>query len=71
MCRDLALLNQIQVTNFLEKIAKEVDLTAPFIVENPDKIPGKIARHEDGKDPDEAPKPDFNPMRRRMAVKME
>ena len=56
------------MTNYLKAFAKEIDLTTPFIVENPDIVPGKIAHHEDGKDPDTAPKPDFNPMRRKLAL---
>lgn len=50
------------MTNFLNAFAKEIDLTAPFTVENPDKVPGQIALHEDGM----SPKPDFNAMRRKL-----
>ncbi|BDD61820.1 hypothetical protein MAP00_006844 [Monascus purpureus] len=50
------------VTNFLNAFAKEIDLTVPFTVENPDKVPGQIALHEDGT----SPKLDFNAMRRKL-----
>lgn len=60
--RDTVRTNIDQVTNFLNAFAKEIDLTAPFTVENPDKVPGQIALHEDGM----SPKPDFNAMRRKL-----
>lgn len=50
------------MTNFLNAFAKEIDLTVPFTVENPDKVPGQIALHEDGT----SPKLDFNAMRRKL-----
>lgn len=53
-------------------MAKEIDLETPFVVEKPDELPGHIASHrEPGKDPDTAPKPEFDPMRRKIALKME
>jgi hypothetical protein len=59
------------VTNFLNAMAKEIDLGTPFIVEHPEKLPGHIANHFDlNKDADTAPKPDFDPMRRKLAMKM-
>jgi hypothetical protein len=59
------------VTNFLNKMAKEVDLKTPFVVEKPDELPGHIASHrEPEKDLDTAPKPEFNAMRRKMALTM-
>ncbi|OJJ43780.1 hypothetical protein ASPZODRAFT_73265 [Penicilliopsis zonata CBS 506.65] len=59
------------ITNFLNKMAKEIDLTSSFVVEDPDKLPGKIASHPGpGKDADISPKPDFNPMRRKLAMPM-
>lgn len=52
-------------------MAKEIDLGAPFIVEHPEKLPGHIATHFDvNKDPDTAPRPNFDPMRRKLAMKM-
>ncbi|EAW08659.1 putative hydrolase, alpha/beta fold family [Aspergillus clavatus NRRL 1] len=57
------------VTKFLNTMAKEIDLATPFVVEHPEKLPGQIANHFDpSKDPDMAPKPDFNPMRRKLAL---
>ncbi|KAJ5092329.1 AB-hydrolase YheT, partial [Penicillium alfredii] len=57
------------VTNFLNKMAKEIDTQTPGVVENPEKLPGQIAKHPGlDKDPDLAPKPDFNPMRRKLAM---
>ncbi|KAH1909762.1 hypothetical protein KXV57_000833 [Aspergillus fumigatus] len=59
------------VTNFLNAMAKEIDLETPFIVEHPEKLPGHLANHFDlNKDADTAPKPDFDPMRRKLATKM-
>ena len=55
----------------MNKMAKEIDLESPFVVENPDKLPGNIAHHEDpSKDPDTAPKPQYEPMRRKMNMKL-
>jgi hypothetical protein len=52
-------------------MAKEIDLGRPFIVEHPEKLPGHIADHFDqNKDRDTAPKPDFDPMRRKLVMKM-
>ncbi|KAI9934105.1 hypothetical protein ASPWEDRAFT_105427 [Aspergillus wentii DTO 134E9] len=57
------------VLNFLNKMAKEVDINAPVIVDHPEKLPGNIANHfGPGKDFDTAPKPEFNPVRRRLAM---
>lgn len=59
------------MTNFLDKMAKEVDLETPFVVEKPDELPGHIASHRGpGMDVDIAPKPEFDPMRRKLALKM-
>jgi hypothetical protein len=59
------------VANFLNAMAKEIDLGTPFIVEHPEKLPGHIANHFDlSKDPNTAPKRDFDPMRRKLALKM-
>ncbi|OJJ81936.1 putative hydrolase, alpha/beta fold family [Aspergillus glaucus CBS 516.65] len=60
------------VNNFFNKMAKEIDLSSPCVVENPDLLPGHIANHSDPtKDPDTAPKPEFNPMRRRMDMNID
>lgn len=59
-----------QVTNFLNAFAKDVDLSVPYVVEKPEKLPGRIAHHGDGKDPDTAPKPDFEPMRRKLFMQV-
>ena len=48
-------------------MAKEIDLQIPGVVEHPEKLPGQVASHNGfGKDQDLAPKPDFNPMRRKL-----
>lgn len=52
------------MTNFLNLMAKDVDLEAPFLVENPDKAPGHVANNTSNLDV--TPKPDFNPMRRKL-----
>ncbi|RAQ53038.1 alpha/beta hydrolase domain containing protein 1 [Aspergillus flavus] len=52
------------VTNFFNLMAKDVDLEAPFLVENPDKAPGHVANNTSNLDV--TPKPDFNPMRRKL-----
>jgi hypothetical protein len=50
-------------------MAREIDTQIPGIVEHPEKLPGNIAHHDDpNKDPDMAPKPEFNPMRRKLAL---
>ncbi|KAJ5545429.1 hypothetical protein N7461_007733 [Penicillium sp. DV-2018c] len=55
------------VTNFLNKMAKEIDTSIPGVVEHPDRLPGTIASHDGlNKDPDMAPKPDFSAMRRKL-----
>ncbi|PYH98863.1 AB-hydrolase YheT [Aspergillus ellipticus CBS 707.79] len=57
------------VMNFLNIMAKEVDLSVPFEVEDSERLPGKIAHHEGpNKDLDTAPKPEFNPIRRKLAL---
>lgn len=62
--------NALKVTNFLNKMAQEIDLGIPGVVEHPERLPGHIASHPNpSKDPDLAPKPDFNPMRRKLAMK--
>jgi hypothetical protein len=48
-------------------MAKEVDLETPFEVETPEKTPGHIANLASNLDT--APKPDFNPMRRKLDLK--
>lgn len=61
--------NTLQVTSFLNKMAKEIDPTIPGVVEHPDRLPGNIAHHNDpNKDPDLAPKPQFHPMQRKLAL---
>ncbi|CAG7929512.1 unnamed protein product [Penicillium olsonii] len=57
------------VINYLNKMAKEIDTTVPGVVENPERLPGNIAHHDDpNKDPDLAPKPQFHPMQRKLAL---
>lgn len=56
--------------NFLNKMAKEIDLESRFVVENPDKVHGNIAHHDPSKDPDTPPKPQYEPMRRKMNMKL-
>lgn len=49
-------------------MAKEIDLSTPFVPQN-DILPGRLSSHsETAKDPDTAPKPDFNPMRRKLGM---
>ncbi|KAE8353556.1 AB-hydrolase YheT [Aspergillus coremiiformis] len=55
------------VTNFLNLMAKEIDFKTPYVVENPEKIPGHVATHNSTFDT--ALKPDFNPMRRKLDLK--
>ncbi|KAJ9237562.1 hypothetical protein DTO169E5_5148 [Paecilomyces variotii] len=60
------------VTAFLNKMAFEVDLDAPLVVQNPEIIPGRISSQKGpNKDPDTAPRPDFDPMRRKLAMNMD
>ena len=47
------------VTNFLDTIAKEIDLSVPFVVDNPEYT--AIADWQEG-----TPRPDFNPVRRKL-----
>ncbi|KAJ6151074.1 hypothetical protein N7470_007668 [Penicillium chermesinum] len=57
------------VNNFLNKMAKEIDTDIPGVVEHPERLPGNIAHHSGpGKDSDKAPKPDYNPMRRKLDI---
>ncbi|KAJ5180288.1 hypothetical protein N7492_003498 [Penicillium capsulatum] len=59
------------VTNFLNKMAKEIDPQIPGVVEHPEKLPGQIANHPGpDKDPDTAPKPKFNPVHRKLDMKL-
>ncbi|KAG2418762.1 hypothetical protein HFD88_001863 [Aspergillus terreus] len=59
------------VNNFLNLMAKDIDLDTPFVVENPERLPGHIPNHADpSKEPDTAPKPDFNPIRRKLDMKL-
>ncbi|OOF91125.1 hypothetical protein ASPCADRAFT_211407 [Aspergillus carbonarius ITEM 5010] len=59
------------VLNFLNLMAKEVDLTVPFEVENPENVPGRVAHHAGpDKDQDTAPKPEFNPTLRRLVMQL-
>lgn len=52
-------------------MAKDIDLDTPFVVENPERLPGHIPNHADpSKEPDTAPKPDFNPIRRKLDMKL-
>ncbi|KAJ5806062.1 uncharacterized protein N7503_003664 [Penicillium pulvis] len=59
------------VNNFLNMMANEIDHQIPGIVENPDKLPGKIVNVPGlDKDADLAPKPEYSVLRRRMDMKM-
>lgn len=59
------------MTNFLNKMAREIDTEIPGVVEHPEKLPGQIASHAGvDKDPDMAPKPEFNPVRRKLDLKL-
>ena len=52
-------------------MALEIDTNIPGIVEHPDKLPGEIASHAGtGKDTDSTPKPDFNPIHRKLDMKL-
>lgn len=60
-----------QVNNFLNMMANEIDHQIPGVVENPDKLPGKIVNVPGlDKDADLAPKPEYSVLRRRMDMKM-
>lgn len=55
----------------MNKMAEEIDTHIPGVVEYPEKLPGQIASHVGlGKDADLAPKPDFNPVRRKLDLKL-
>ncbi|CAK42236.1 putative esterase YMR210W [Aspergillus awamori] len=59
------------VANFLNLMAKEVDLSVPFKVEDPEKIPGHLAHHTGPeKDADTAPKPKFIPAQRKLDLQI-
>ncbi|PLB49477.1 AB-hydrolase YheT [Aspergillus steynii IBT 23096] len=59
------------VTNFLNLMAKEVDHETPFVVQNPENVPGHIQSHPGpGKDLDTAPKPHFNPVHRKLGLNL-
>jgi hypothetical protein len=63
------LLTFLQVTNFLNKMAREIDTSVPGVVEHPERLPGNIASHIGAnKEPDTAPKPEFVSMRRKLAL---
>lgn len=52
-------------------MAHEIDTEIPGVVEHPERLPGQIASHSGiNKDPDMAPKPEFNPMRRKLDMKL-
>lgn len=52
-------------------MAKEIDTQIPGVVEYPEKLPGQIANHPGlDKDPDTAPRPEFNPVRRKLDMKL-
>lgn len=55
----------------MNKMAREIDTQIPGAVEHPDKLPGQIAHHTGpNKDADLAPKPEFNPVRRKLDMKL-
>ncbi|KAF3403485.1 putative esterase [Penicillium rolfsii] len=59
------------VTNFLNKMAREIDMSIPGVVEHPEKLPGYIASHPGlDKAPDMAPKPEFHPVNRKLDMKL-
>ena len=59
----------LQVANFLNKMAREIDTDIPGVVEHPERLPGNIASHPGAnKKPDLAPKPEFVSMRRKLAL---
>ena len=59
----------LQVANFLNKMAREIDTNIPGVVEHPERLPGNIASHSGAnKEPDLAPKPEFDSMRRKLAL---
>ncbi|KAF7718680.1 Alpha/beta hydrolase fold-1 domain-containing protein [Penicillium ucsense] len=59
------------VTNFLNKMAKEIDTDIPGVVENPDRLPGRIISHfGPEKDDDVSPKPEFLPVNRKLDMKL-
>ena len=52
-------------------MATEIDTSIPGVVEHPEKLPGSIPTHAaSGTEPDNAPKPEFNPMRRKLDMKL-
>ncbi|THC91929.1 hypothetical protein EYZ11_008615 [Aspergillus tanneri] len=58
------------VNNFLNLMAKEVDLETPFMVQNPENIPSHIDLERPGGEPNTTPKPEFSPMRRKLGLKL-
>lgn len=60
-----------KVTNFLNKMAREIDTSIPGVVEYPEKLPGNIASHPGlDKDTDLAPKPQFRPVNRKLDMRL-
>ncbi|KKA24545.1 hypothetical protein T310_1446 [Rasamsonia emersonii CBS 393.64] len=58
--------------NFLNLMAKEIDLNAPFVPENKEMLYGRpVANGSANKDVDKSPKPEFDPMRRKMYMSMD
>lgn len=58
-----------QVTNFLNQLADGVDFDLPVEIENPEKVPGRVlVRGDATKDDDSAPRPEFHPMQRKLAI---
>lgn len=52
-------------------MAKEIDHETPFVVQNPENVPGHIESHRGpGKDVDTAPKPNFNPVHRKLGLNL-
>ena len=52
-------------------MAHEIDNRIPGVVEHPEKLPGNITSQAGlHKDADLAPKPDFNPVRRKLDIKL-
>lgn len=53
-------------------MAREIDTNIPGVVEHPQKLPGHIASHPGpGKDLDEAPKPQYHPILRKLDMKFQ
>ncbi|KAI2791794.1 hypothetical protein POX_c04673 [Penicillium oxalicum] len=59
------------VTSFLNTMAKEIDMDIPGVVEDPQRLPGRIASHfGPEKDDDTSPKPEFLPVHRKLDMKL-